>query len=191
MSTSQMSDQTQAMRLQLLRGKMREDGFYGLIIPRYDAHMAEYVAPCDQRLGWVTSFTGSASVAIITLDEAVLFIVQARQQCPAELFSFRHLHQEPPADWLKRLVQSDKLFGFDPMHVPLGWYEAWMEAVKESGNTLAATDSNMIDALWDDRPVASRAQARPFAAVLCGEKSRAKCQRIAADLRDKQIRQAG
>ena len=178
----------QAMRLSLLREKMRDEGFDGLIVPRFDAHMAEYVAPCDQRLAWATGFTGSAGVAVITMDEAVLFIdgrytVQAAEQCPAELFTFRHLHDEPLADWLRGLKASNKVFGFDPMHVSLKWHAEWTEAAQQSHNSLVATNNNLIDALWLDQPTPSKAQARPFTEELCGETSSSKRDRIASELR--------
>ncbi len=66
--------------------KPRLDGF---LVPRADAHQNEYVAPCEERLAWLTGFTGSAGFAIVLRDKAALFVdgrytVQAREQVDAE-----------------------------------------------------------------------------------------------------------
>ncbi len=179
----------QKERLTLIRKTLKAQGFDGLIIPRFDAHMAEYIAPCDRRLEWATGFSGSAGVALITLDEAILFIdgrytVQAAQQCSSDLFSFRHLHNEPLANWLELSTNRNKTFAFDPMHIPFAWHQAFKAACKKSHNILAAVDVNIIDQLWGDRPVASDAKARPFTRDLCGETSYAKRGRVGKALKD-------
>ena len=46
-------------RLKALRAEMARVGADGFLIPRGDAHMGETVAPRDQRLLWLTGFTGT------------------------------------------------------------------------------------------------------------------------------------
>lgn len=53
------------------------------IIPNYDAHSSEYLPAPDQRLMFLTGFTGTAGTAIILRDTAAFwtdsrFFVQAR-----------------------------------------------------------------------------------------------------------------
>ncbi|NND41116.1 MAG: aminopeptidase P family protein, partial [Silicimonas sp.] len=60
-------------RLQALRDQMRTEGLDGYIVPRADAHQSEYVAPCDERLAWLTGFTGSAGFCVVTEDVAGVF----------------------------------------------------------------------------------------------------------------------
>ena len=52
-------------RLAALREAMASEGLAGFLVPRADAHQGEYVAPCDDRLAWLTGFTGSAGLAVI------------------------------------------------------------------------------------------------------------------------------
>ena len=64
---------------------MAEAGVDGFLVPRADAHQGENVAPGDERLAWLTGFTGSAGVAVVTRDRAALFVdgrypLQARAQ---------------------------------------------------------------------------------------------------------------
>ena len=43
-----------------LRAALSQMGVDGFILPRGDEHLGEYVAPCAERLAWLTGFTGSA-----------------------------------------------------------------------------------------------------------------------------------
>src|ERR1700709_1117007 len=44
----------------------------GFVIPRADQQQNEYVAPSEERLAWLTGFTGSAGMAVVlTRDAAV------------------------------------------------------------------------------------------------------------------------
>src|ERR1700742_828385 len=72
-------------RLDVLRADMKRLGLHGFLVPRADAHQNEYVPAAEERLAWLTGFTGSAGTALVTLDQALLFVdgrytVQARDQ---------------------------------------------------------------------------------------------------------------
>ncbi|KAF9397936.1 hypothetical protein BGZ94_006142, partial [Podila epigama] len=73
-------------RLKSLRSLMQtEQNISAFIVPAEDAHQSEYVAECDERRRYISGFTGSAGLAIISLNAAVLFtdgryFVQASQQ---------------------------------------------------------------------------------------------------------------
>src|SRR5471030_2979270 len=67
-------------------------GAHGFIVPRQDRYQGEYVAVCDERLAWLTGFTGSAGYAVVLPKSAALFrdgryTVQAAQQVDKTLFS--------------------------------------------------------------------------------------------------------
>ena len=50
-----------------LREWMLKNGLFGLVVPRADKYLGEYVSPADERLAWLTGFTGSAGEAVILL----------------------------------------------------------------------------------------------------------------------------
>lgn len=55
------------------------------LIPSFDAHSSEYIAPCDMRRAFISGFTGSAGLAAVTLKEACLwtdgrYYLQASQE---------------------------------------------------------------------------------------------------------------
>ena len=53
-------------RLAALRAAMASAGLDGFLVPRADAHKGEYVAACDDRLAWLTGFTGSAGFLTVS-----------------------------------------------------------------------------------------------------------------------------
>ena len=52
-------------RLEALRAEMARKGLAGFLVPRADAHQGEDVAPRDERLAWLTGFTGSAGFCAV------------------------------------------------------------------------------------------------------------------------------
>ena len=85
------TDRTEtALRISALRVLLRARGLDGFIVPRADRFQNEYVPPCAERLAWLTGFTGSAGLAIVLADRAVIFVdgryqVQVREEIDGDL----------------------------------------------------------------------------------------------------------
>src|SRR3954449_4535522 len=103
-----------AFREELARRKLT-----GFVIPRADQQQNEYVAPSEERLAWLTGFTGSAGMAVVLTQEAAVFVdgrytLQAAKQVDHKAWSVEPLTDPPPESWLgKHLIPGDRL-GFDP-----------------------------------------------------------------------------
>jgi len=54
-----------ASRLAALRAELKRQNLDGFIVPRADRHQNEYVPPSEERLVWLTGFSGSAGAAIV------------------------------------------------------------------------------------------------------------------------------
>lgn len=54
-------------RLQALRTEMAKEGLAGYVVPSTDAHQSEYVAPEDKRRAWLSGYTGSNGLAVVTM----------------------------------------------------------------------------------------------------------------------------
>src|SRR5260370_24884354 len=85
-------------RLAAFREELARRKLTGFVIPRADAQQNEYVAPSEERLAWLTGFTGSAGMAIVLAHEAALF-VDGRYTLPAaKPGDGKAWGAEPPAD---------------------------------------------------------------------------------------------
>ncbi|CAG8780964.1 11865_t:CDS:2, partial [Racocetra persica] len=60
-------------RLNKLRELFSNYDITAYIIPSEDSHQSEYVAACDARRSFISGFTGSAGLAIVSNDAAALF----------------------------------------------------------------------------------------------------------------------
>ena len=110
---------TGAARLAALRTAMADAGVDAFLVPRADAHQGENVAPRDERLAWLTGFTGSAGMALVTRDRAGIFVdgryrLQVRDQVDTTLFTILRIPEDKPADWLVAALPGGGRLGYDP-----------------------------------------------------------------------------
>ncbi|WP_338661837.1 aminopeptidase P family protein [Pararoseomonas sp. SCSIO 73927] len=171
-------------RLGELRAEIARAGVDGLIIPRADEFLGEYVPPSGERLAWITGFTGSAGLAIVLPDRAAVFTdgrytTQVAQQTDPTLWERRHLIEEPPAAWLKAHA-AGKRIGYDPWLHP----GAALDRLAASGATLVPLPANPLDVIWKDRPAAPTAPAEPWPEEFAGRSSAEKRETVAAALRE-------
>jgi Xaa-Pro aminopeptidase len=174
-------------RVAALRTELARRGLTGFVVPRSDRHQNEYVPACEQRLAWLTGFTGSAGVAIVLMERAVLFVdgrytLQAREQVDTSLFAIEHLIDMPPNRWIEENLTADDRLGYDPWLHTVEGTERLEKACAAAGAKLIAVEPDLIDAIWADRP------APPLGAVdlhdvrFAGEAAGEKLARIGAEL---------
>lgn len=61
-------------KLELLRTKMKERGMDAYMVPTADFHESEYVGDHFKCRQFLTGFTGSAGIAVVTMKEACLWV---------------------------------------------------------------------------------------------------------------------
>jgi len=144
-------------RLSAFREELIRRQLTGFVIPRADQQQNEYVAPSEERLAWLTGFTGSAGMAIVLAKQAALFVdgrytLQAGKQVDGQAWAVEPLIDPPPESWLaKHLAAGDRL-GFDPWLHTAAAAERLTAACAKAGAELVAVETNPIDAIWTERP---------------------------------------
>src|SRR5437868_4975325 len=144
-------------RLAALREELARQKLTGFVIPRADQQQNEYVPPSEERLAWLTGFTGSAGLAIVLTKEAAVFVdgrytLQAGKQVDRKAWHVEPLVDPPPEHWLGRhLARGDRL-GFDPWLHTSAAAERLAAACAKAGAELIAVESNPVDAIWHERP---------------------------------------
>ncbi|MEP5732454.1 MAG: aminopeptidase P family protein [Sulfitobacter sp.] len=174
-------------RLADLRIELKAEGLQGFLIPRADAHQGEYVAPRDDRLAWLTGFTGSAGFCVALLDSAGVFIdgryrTQVKSQVASD-FTPVAWPEVSMAAWLKDQLPQGGRVGFDPwLHTP-GQIETTRNALAETDITLVPSP-NLIDRIWVDQPNPPMQPAKAHPLEFAGESHADKRARLAKTLRD-------
>src|ERR1700723_2365989 len=106
-------------RLSAFREELAKRNLSGFVVPRADQQQNEYVPPSEERLAWLTGFTGSAGLAIVLAREAAVFVdgrytLQAAKQVDTKAWAVESL-VDPPADtWLAQHLAAGARLGFDP-----------------------------------------------------------------------------
>lgn len=174
-------------RLAALRAKLTERGLQGLIIPRSDVHQGEYVAARDERLQWLTGFTGSAGFCVVLSAVAGVFIdgryrTQVKAQVDLEAFTPVPWPEVKPGEWIRSHVQK-AVVCYDPwLHC---YDEIWKLEKELEGSEvgLCQTGINLVDAIWPDQPLAPAGKAFVHPIEFAGEVHAVKRARCADDLR--------
>jgi Xaa-Pro aminopeptidase len=178
-----------APRLKQLRSRLRAEKLDGFLVPRADAHQNEYVAPCEERLAWLTGFTGSAGSAIVLRDRAAIFVdgrytIQAREQIDQTAFAVVPLEKTSPAEWLAQNARKKSRIGYDPwLHTP-AVVARYQDAAQRARAELVAVDANPIDAVWRERPAPPCGPVALHPLKSAGEKAEKKLARIARALKE-------
>jgi Xaa-Pro aminopeptidase len=173
-------------RLAALRRAMKDENVVGFLIPRADAHQGEYVAPCDDRLAWLTGFTGSAGFACALEGIAGVFIDgRYREQVKAQValsdFTPVHWPETQLGDWLKGQLPEGGIVGFDPWLHTLGEISKLRARLKGTEIVLQRCP-NLVDLIWADRPAPPQGQVIEHPLEFAGQSSHDKRHQIAAEL---------
>ena len=172
-------------RLAELRKQLDSEGLDGFLVPRGDAHQGEYVSARDERLAWLTGFTGSAGFCAALRDVAGVFIdgryrTQVKSQV-ADVYTPVPWPEVSLADWLKTQMPDGGRVGFDPwLHTPDQIAQA-REGLEGSGILLVQSD-NLVDRIWSDQPAPAAAPAKVHPIEFAGEDHATKRARLGADV---------
>lgn len=172
-----------AERVAHLRKALDSAGLAGFVVPRADEHQNEYAPPSEERLLWLTGFSGSAGLAIVLSEQAALFVdgrytEQAAAQTDRSVFEIHHLIDDPPYAWITQKLRPGDKLGYDPrLHTPDA-VARFAAACGKAGAELAAVKENPIDRLWTDRPAPPLGPIHPHKLRFAGEPAQAKIERV-------------
>src|SRR5579872_4065340 len=174
-------------RLSAFREELTRHNLTGFVIPRADQQQNEYVAPSEERLAWLTGFTGSAGMAIVLAAEAAVFVdgrytLQAAKQVDTKAWSIQPLVDPPPDTWLTQHLASGDRLGFDPWLHTSASAEKLAAACAKAGAELVPVDHNPVDAIWTERPALPLAPVALHGTQFSGEVEADKLKRIEAEI---------
>ncbi len=185
-------------KLTALRGLMQREGLAAYIVPSTDPHASEYMASHWTEVCWLTSFTGEAGTALVTLDKALLwtdsrYYLQAGIQLEGTTVSLmRESDIDCPkiADWLISAISNQpkmadtSCVGVNPEMWSVNEYKKLKEQLAEAGIRLKSVD--LIRPLWTtDRPAIPTHRFFEFDTRYAGESVHSKLERMRSKMREK------
>ena len=141
-------------KLSKLRKLFKEHYIDGYLIPKNDEFFGEYVDKRDDRLNYISSFSGSSGQAIILKKKAYLFVdgrytLQAKKEVNKN-FKVIEIHKIKPYKILEKISTKIKI-GFDPK---LFSEFSLLNNFKTKNTILIPINNNLIDKIWLKRPKA-------------------------------------
>lgn len=178
------------LRLSLLREQIKNHKLDGYLLAHSNEHRLEILPKSDERLAWLSAFTGSAGMAIIAKKKAALFvdgryILQAPKETDLSYFEVKLTPLETIEKWIRKNFSKGAIIGFD------GWHHSYEEIEKlnkELKNfvTLKPSD-NLIDKIWLDRPSPPFGEIKFLPKKLTGKTAQEKIKEIQNILCEKKI----
>jgi Xaa-Pro aminopeptidase len=174
-------------RLAAFREELHRRQLTGFVIPRADQQQNEYVAPSEERLAWLTGFTGSAGLAVVLANEAAVFVdgrytLQAAQQVDTHAWAIASLVDPPPESWLAEHLGAGDRLGYDPWLHTSAATERLAKACAKVGAELIPVETNPVDSIWTDRPAPPLGPVTIHGARFAGETEADKLARIRAEM---------
>ena len=134
-------------RIQQIRSRFNQFNIDGYIIPKNDEYFNEYISPSEDRLKFLSNFSGSAGFAIILKNKKYLFVdgrysIQAKKQS-GKKFKIITIPNKFPKDVIK--PKKEIIIGFDPkLHT-----EKELKFLFNISNVkLRPVLTNLIDKIW-------------------------------------------
>lgn len=146
-------------RLDRLRTEMKRKRIDAYIIPSSDPHNSEYVADCWKSREWISGFTGSAGVVVVTHSHAGVwtdsrYFLQAETELSHSSFELHKvINQFAPIhiQWLIDNLAKGSVIGFDGYCLPKSTVAKIEKLCKENNLSIKA-DDDLLNIIWTDRP---------------------------------------
>lgn len=146
-------------KIAALRVAMKTRNLAAYLIPSSDPHQSEYVAPHWESRKWLSGFTGSAGILVVTMDHAGLwtdsrYFIQAEQQLSGTPIQ---LHRLGPArgpeyiEWLGEQLPKGSILGMDGMLCSLNQNRNIVKVLHRHGLEFE-NNHDLLDQIWADRP---------------------------------------
>jgi Xaa-Pro aminopeptidase len=181
--------QDNAARLARFRELMARLKVDAVLVPHADEFMNEYLPPSNQRLAWLTGFTGSAGLAVVARKTAALFvdgryILQAPQQVDADAFEILQIPGAKPADWIVNILKAGAVVGYDPRLISPAVLDELAKGLDGKRIKLKALGRNPVDAIWGrERPPLPTGAIAPHPIKYAGKSAEEKIRDVQAELK--------
>ncbi len=139
-------------KIKKLRNSFKKYKIDGYIVPKNDEFLAEYIDEHNNRLNFISSFSGSAGYALILKKKSYLFVdgrytLQAKNESSRN-FKIIEIHKIKPFKILENIRKKLKI-GFDPK---LFSELNLLNNFKARNTILVPVEENLVDKIWLNKP---------------------------------------
>lgn len=177
-------------RLEALRAEMLKHNLDAWYITGTDPHGSEYLPERWQTRAFISGFTGSAGIVVITHEDAGLwtdsrYFIQAEKQLKGtgiKLHKLRVPGAVSPEAWISENLKQGGRTGFDPQTMSVEAFRNLEKSLKKSGIILVET-SDLFEKIWENRPEIPKNPVFELDQSITGLTRKAKKELIANELK--------
>lgn len=186
-------------KLRALRRLMKDYGVGVYLVPSEDEHQSEYTALADKRREYLSGFSGSAGICVVTLDDAAnlageaalstdgRYFLQAEKELDANHWTLLKQGAAGYPTWQEYAVRKAEQSGFsnviscDPELISLSTGERFL---RMAGNFKfkPILEVNFVDEIWERKPQRSLDPVYEFPLEYSGESASAKIARVRSEM---------
>ena len=179
-----MSDQNNSVfeqRVASLRELLDQNDLDALIVSHDDEYLSYELNEDEERLKYITGFSGSAGYAVITRNDLKIneesieinqdnsenstlverdcavfvdgrYVVQVKEQIDTDIFQDFDLLKVLPVKWILSVMPKNSTVGIDINCVSYKEYISIKNELGMNNINLVATENNLVDKIWTDKP---------------------------------------
>ena len=176
-------------KLKALRELMQSKGIDAWIVPSGDPHQSEYVADHWKARAWISGFSGSAGVCVITGEKAGLWtdsrywLQAASELANSGIKLFKMFSPGVPdyQTWLLGELTDGAVLGFDGSLLSVREVTAIRKKLS-SKNISLSYGEDLTGMIWHDRPAIPQEPAMMLAEEYAGESVTSKIERVRVEM---------
>jgi len=177
-------------RLQALRNIMKRENLSAYIVYSGDAHGSEYVAAHWRSRTWLSGFTGSAGILVVTAEEAGLwtdfrYYIQAAQELEGSgisLFKAGVPGVPEYREWLSGKLPAGSVVGMDGRTLTVKEWESLAGRFNPAGLSISVR-KDLVGEIWADRPEVPCVPVWQLTPEESGESREARLKRVREEMR--------
>lgn len=146
-------------RLGMLRRRMAEYRLDAYVVSNADPHFSEYLPDRYRQIKWLTNFSGSNALVLVTNSEALIwtdgrYFVQCEKEIAGSEFKMMKMATKGYPnifECIEKLLPAGRSLGIDRNIVSQREYETY-ENICKKNDIVLVDEYDIISEIWEDRP---------------------------------------
>ena len=141
----------------LLRNLLKKEGCDYYLLPRTDKFLNEFISEEDERVKWLTGFTGSFAFVIVSLKYNAIFtdgryIAQIKKEVDHKTFKILNINDKDPILWLKDKIKAKEKVLLDSWLFTSNNFNYIKKVIEKKRCEVLLSKEIFIDKIWKKKP---------------------------------------
>ena len=140
-------------KIRLLSNLLKKKGCNYYLLPRTDKFLNEFISEEDERVKWLTGFTGSFAFVIISLKKNLIFtdgryINQIKKEVDQKTFKIININEKDPILWLRDKIKAKEKVLIDSWLFASNNFNYIKKIIEKKRCEVLLSKEIFIDKIW-------------------------------------------